>query len=138
MVDDKKRFVKRTIKELKGETNEDNKKILLEKLKEVKKVNRLNRKVKYVLLSQSHYKFKQHLINKCNEYGCEIEIVTEEYTSVACSKCGIISNNYNNRIKTCECGSKIHRDINGSINIFHKNHKKILRRNVKVGKCLKH
>jgi hypothetical protein len=76
MIDDKKRFVKRTIKELKEETSEEKKHVLLKKLKEVKKENRLSRKVKFVLLSQSHYKFKQHLINKCNEYGCELEIVT--------------------------------------------------------------
>jgi IS605 OrfB family transposase len=138
MIDDKKRFVKRTIKELKEETSEEKKHVLLKKLKEVKKENRLSRKVKFVLLSQSHYKFKQHLINKCNEYGCELEIVTEEHTSVTCCKCGIMSNKYENRIKDCDCGNKINRDVNGSINIFHKNHTKILRRNVKVGTCLKH
>jgi len=136
MVDDKKRFVKRTIKKIKEEMNEEKKKELLERLKENKKENRLSRKVKYVLLSQSHYKFKQHLINKSNEYGCKVEIVTEEYTSIACCKCGKTSKEYTNRIKKCSCGNKINRDINGAINIFHKNHKEILRRNVKVGKCL--
>jgi transposase len=49
-----------------------------------------------------------------------------------------MSNKYENRIKDCDCGNKINRDVNGSINIFHKNHTKILRRNVKVGTCLKH
>jgi transposase len=135
MVDDKKRFVKRTIKELKQNNIDENKrKELLEKLKLNKKENRLCRKVKFVLLSQSHYKFKKHLINKCDEYGCNLEIVTEEFTSITCSKCGSCSKIYKERIKECTCNMKIHRDINGAINILHKNHETILRRNVKVRK----
>ena len=59
MIDDKKRFIKRTINELKQHNiNEDKRKELLERLKINKKENRLCRKVKFVLLSQSHYKFK--------------------------------------------------------------------------------
>ena len=42
---------------------------------------RLNGRVKFVLMMSSHYKFREHLINKSNEYGCRVEIVTEEYTS---------------------------------------------------------
>ena len=138
MIDDKKRFVKRTITELKqNNINGNKRKELLEKLKLNKKENRLCRKVKFVLLSQSHYKFKQHLINKCDEYGCNLEIVTEEFTSITCSKCGICSKIYKNRIKECICKNNIHRDINGAINILHKNHKKILRRNAKVREPIK-
>jgi len=138
MIDDKKRFVRKTIKELQQNNIDENKrKELLEKLKLNKKENRLSRKVKFVLLSQSHYKFKQHLINKCNEYGCNLEIVTEEFTSITCSKCGLCSKIYKNRIKECICKNKIHRDINGAINILHKNHKKILRRNAKVREPIK-
>jgi len=52
------------------------------------------KKVKFVLNQLSHYKFKQHLINNCNEYNCELKIVTEEYTTQYCSRCGILSNIY--------------------------------------------
>ena len=138
IVDDKKRFVKGTIKELKKDNLDiDKRKELLKKLIENKKKNRLSRKVKFVLLSQSHYKFRQHLENKCSEYGCHLEIVTEEFTSVTCSKCGICSKKYMNRIKECICKNTIHRDINGAINILHKNHKEILRRNAKVREPVK-
>jgi len=55
------------------------------------------------------------------EYGCEVKIVTEEYTSKCC-RCGILSDNYTNRIKSCSnCNLKIDRDINGSRNILIKN-----------------
>ena len=41
-----------------------------------KKVN-LSKKVKFVLNNLSHYKFKQHLLHKGKEYGCDIKILTE-------------------------------------------------------------
>lgn len=86
-----------------------------------KKVN-LCKNVKFVLNSLSHYKFQQHLIHKCKEYGCEMKIVTEEYTSKCCSRCGNLSDNYLNRIKKCPyCNLEIDRDINGSRNILIKN-----------------
>ena len=96
--------------------------------KEIKKVykqRRLNGRVKFVLNSLSHYKFKMHLSNKCREYGSELVEVTEEYTSKTCTNCGIQSENYNNRIKSCKCGYKINRDINGARNILIKNIKKV-------------
>ena len=82
-------------------------------------MKRLSKRVKYVLNSLSHYKFRQHLANKCREYGCEMIIVTEEYTSMTCTKCGKISNKCRSRIKECEnCRYKINRDVNGARNIL--------------------
>jgi putative transposase len=94
-----------------------------EALKIYKKRKRLNKKVKFVLNMLSHYKFRQHLINKGNEYGCKIVKVTEEYTSKTCTKCGGMSEEYDKkREKTCKrCGYKIDRDVNGSRNILLKN-----------------
>jgi len=98
-----------------------------EERKKYKKGKRLNKKIKFVLNQMSHYKFKQHLINKANEYGCKVEIVTEEYTSKACTKCGSISNTYEYRKKTCEnCKYTVDRDLNGARNIFIKNIKKYI------------
>ncbi len=98
-------------------------------LKEYDKKRRLNGRVKFVLNMLSHYKFRQHLSNKCIEYGCKMHVVTEEYTSKTCTKCGHISNNYKRREKECEkCGYKINRDINGARNILIKNIKLVLGR----------
>ena len=124
MVHGHKKEIKEVVCKLKKDTTN---KELINKLNKLKKENRLSKKVKFCLLSQAHYKFKQHLIAKANEYGCLVEIVTEEYTSKSCCKCGILSNDYNERIKTCDkCKYQINRDINGSINILNKNHNKIL------------
>lgn len=134
MVKSNKKEIKKVIAEIK--TTNNNKELLQEKLKNLKELNkksRLNSKMKYTLNMMSHYKFKQHLINKADEYGCLVEIVTEEYTSVTCSKCGSQSKIYNERVKQCmKCKYEINRDINGSINIFHKNRDYILKKRRKA------
>ena len=96
--------------------------ILKEYQKKMRKKYKLNGRVKFVLMRLRHYQFKQHLINKCDEYGCKFIEVTEEYTSKACTNCGRISSNFKNRIKKCRyCGNKINRDLNGARNITIKN-----------------
>ena len=113
-----KKFIKNEVKNIKTLPSE-NQKIQYRKL--TKKVN-LSKKVKFVLNSLSHYKFKQHLLHKGKEYGCDVKIVTEEYTSKCCSRCGYLSDEYINRMKICPyCNLKINRDINGSRNILIKN-----------------
>src|ERR1700722_4418495 len=101
-----------------------------EKKKEKKK---LNKNVKFVLNMLSHYKFRKHLINKANEYGCEVNVITEEDTSITCTKCGHMSKKYEKRQKICEeCGYKIDRDINGSRNILIKNIKSFIKEEKKI------
>lgn len=96
--------------------------------KMIYKRRRLNKRVKFVLNSCSHYKFKMHLLNKCKEYGSELIEVTEEYTSKTCTVCGTHGVNYSKeRIKQCECGYRIDRDVNGSRNIMIKNIKKVVK-----------
>jgi transposase len=97
-------------------------------IRQVYKNRRLNGRVKFVLNNLSHFKFKLHLLNKCKEYGSELVEVTEEYTSKTCTCCGVQSQNYDkNRIKKCDCGFKIDRDINGARNILIKNISKVVR-----------
>ena len=94
-------------------------------MKVVNKKRRLSKNQKFVLNSLSHYSFRQNLQFKCKEYNCELQVVTEEYTSKCCSFCGLLSDNYVNREKFCVyCGHKCDRDINGSKNILLKNSKK--------------
>lgn len=92
-----------------------------------KKVNgrdkKMNKNVKKVLGSLSHYRFRQRLQNKCAEYRCQYLEVTEEYTSKTCSNCGNLKGDLEGeRVYECEnCKQIINRDVNGSINIFIKN-----------------
>ena len=91
-------------------------------LKIYKKKTRLNARVKFVLNNLSHYKFKQQLFSKGEEYGCLVVEVDESYTSKTCGNCGLMSDKYKNRVKECtHCKFQMDRDYNGSRNILIKN-----------------
>ena len=93
-----------------------------ERLKTFSHQNRLNAKVSFVLNALSHHKFQQHLLHKAEEYGCRVVIVTEEYTSKTCGRCGRIDSVFKGREKRCDhCGYRMNRDINGARNILIKN-----------------
>jgi len=82
---------------------------------------RLSGDVKFVLQMQSHNSFKKYLKAKAKEYGTTIYNIDESYTSQACTFCGRLGKEYDNdRMKICECGKKINRDVNGSRNILMK------------------
>jgi len=99
-----------------------------DEIKKYTKRRKMNKKVAFVLGMLSHYKFREHLKNKSIEYGSELHVVTEEYTSKCCGKCGTLSDNYKNRMKECSnCSYKINRDINGSRNILILNRLKVLK-----------
>jgi putative transposase len=106
--------------------------------KEVTRRSRLNKRVKFVMQMLSHYKFRQHLKNKCNEYGCEMIVITEEYTSKTCTNCGKIENNFRKREKQCSnCNYKVNRDIGGARNIMIKNSNEILKKYKKLEEIVK-
>ena len=94
------------------------KKSVINDKKAYKRRGRLNKRVKFVLNSLSHFRFRQHLLCKAEEKGCKVEIIEEHYTSQCCGSCGKLSKKYNNRVKQCECGCEIDRDLNGSRNIL--------------------
>jgi putative transposase len=124
--------IKNARKRIKGYVNEVHKKaalylcknfeiILLPKFNTrqmVSKNRSLSRDVKRVLNAQSHYKFKQYLKAKAEEYGSQIYEVNEYMTSKTCTYCGVISDTYTNRMKECTCGKTSDRDLNGSRNIY--------------------
>ena len=120
---DRKKTIIETVNKIK-ETSENVK----DSLRQYTKKNRLTGRVKFVLNMQSHYRFRQQLLNKSKEYGCRVIVMTEEYTSQCCGNCGALSNQYINRVKHCEnCKFQIDRDLNGARNILLKTHKDILR-----------
>jgi len=81
----------------------------------------LQKKSKRELSILSHYRFREILKSKSEEYKyCKVVEVTEEYTSKTCGKCGNLheslgsSKNY-----TCKkCKLEIDRDVNGARNIM--------------------
>ncbi len=88
--------------------------------KETSSLSKLNKKILYKL---SHFKFRERLIAKCEEYNIKYDIVDESYTTKTCGKCGEINNNIkSDKIFNCDkCKIKIDRDFNGARNIIIKN-----------------
>ena len=114
---DLKNKIKNKIEEIKNGQN------VKQELKKYSRIRRLNGRVKFVLNNLSHYGFRQHLTNKCSEYGCELIKVTEEYTSQICPLCGKADKTYEGRIKICiNCNYRMNRDISGARSILIKNY----------------
>lgn len=92
------------------------------------KKGNLNKMSKRVLGKMSHYKFRQTLKEKCEEYGSQYIEVTEEYTSKTCGRCGNIKKDLGSskEYKCNKCKLVIDRDINGARNILLKNKDLIL------------
>jgi len=81
----------------------------------------IHKQVKKDIINVSHGKFRNMLINKAREYPwCKIRIVSEEYTTQTCGKCGILNKKVGSKkiFKCNECKYTIGRDINGARNIL--------------------
>jgi putative transposase len=73
------------------------------------------------MLTWSHYRFKQRLLNKTREHlYCKVLIVTEEYTSKTCGVCGHIHQKLGgSKVFKCpSCRGVTDRDVNGARNIL--------------------
>lgn len=71
------------------------------------------------MLTWSHFTFRQHLIHKAREYGVNVYLCHEDYTSKTCTKCREINNVGGKEYFTCvSCGLSIDRDVNGARNIL--------------------
>ena len=80
----------------------------------------LRRKTKRELLGLQHFQFKQRLRNSFQlERYNDVEIVSEEYTSKTCGRCGIITSIGSSVQFNCNrCNLHLHRDVNGARNIL--------------------
>jgi putative transposase len=67
----------------------------------------------------SHYRFRQRLLSRAKLQNVKVLVVTEEYTSRTCTRCGVLNPKSVKKEKKCvSCKLKIDRDINGSRNIL--------------------
>lgn len=82
---------------------------------------RIGRKTARMLLTWSHYRFRQTLLSKSREYPqAEVIIVDESYTSKTCGSCGELHKDLKKKeIFVCpHCGFTDGRDINAARNIL--------------------
>ena len=87
----------------------------------IKNKRRIRSKTARAMLTWSHYRFQQRLINKSREYPwCKVIICDEQYTSKTCGHCGVIKQNLNSSkiFKCSSCHVTIDRDFNGARNIL--------------------
>jgi putative transposase len=88
----------------------------------IKKGNRkIDNKTVRKMSTLSHYRFRQHLLNKVREYpGVKIMLASEEYTSKTCGRCGQQNEKLGkSKIFSCKkCAIKMDRDHNGARNIL--------------------
>ena len=81
--------------------------------------------MKRFCIALSHYKFRDRLQKKCEEFSVNFACVDESYTSKTCGKCGEMKENLGgDKIFKCEelnCGYIMNRDIHGARNILIKN-----------------
>lgn len=82
---------------------------------------RIRSKTARAMLTWSHYRFKQRLINKTKEYPwCKVIICDEHYTSKTCSQCGFLHQKLgaSKTFKCPQCNVEMDRDINAAKNIL--------------------
>ena len=80
---------------------------------------RIRKKSVRQMLTLSHYKFKQRLLDKASQHGKHVIIVNEAYTSKTVSWTGEVKKNLGgSKIITATDGSSMHRDLNGARGIL--------------------
>lgn len=86
----------------------------------VKSKRRINRKTARNMLTWSHYKFSQNLIQMANRKGVLVIRLSEAYTSKTCTNCGHIHSKLGgSKTFACpKCSHKVSRDVNGARNIM--------------------
>ena len=74
------------------------------------------------MLNWRHYEFRQYLASKVLMRGNELAVVTEEYTTQCCGKCGNLNKSVGDKevYKCCnvKCKFQCGRDENAARNIF--------------------
>ncbi|NEO79294.1 transposase [Moorena sp. SIO4G3] len=86
----------------------------------VKSARKLNKKTARNLLTWSHYKFRQHLIQMADRNDVKVVLVNESYTSKTCPECGHIHEKLggNKKFQCPKCSFSLPRDWNGARNIM--------------------
>ena len=99
--------------------------ILLLKFKTQGMVRREKRRIRSktarMMLTWSHFRFRQFLLYKIREYPwCQVIVCTEEYTSKTCGCCDHIHQKLGgSKVFRCpSCAAELDRDINGARNIL--------------------
>ena len=92
--------------------------ILLPTFETQEMVSKLHSKTARAMMTWAHYRFKQHLKAKAEEYSAIVIDANEAYTSKTCSYCGNIQHIGGKKRMRCSCGVDVDRDHQGARGIF--------------------
>ncbi len=92
--------------------------ILLPTFETQEMVCKLNSKTARAMMTWAHFRFKQHLKAKAEEYSAIVLDANEAYTSKTCSYCGNIQHIGSKKRMRCSCGVDVDRDHQGARGIF--------------------
>jgi len=90
----------------------------------VRNQRKINSKTARAMITWSHYRFKQRLLFKRQEYPwCKVVVCDEAYTSKTCGQCGKLHHALGgSKVFTCpSCGLQVDRDAHAARNILLKN-----------------
>jgi putative transposase len=85
-----------------------------------RKQRKIGSKTVRKMMTWAHTRFRERLVSKAEEFGKQVSIVSEAYTSKTCSRCGWMHPRLGGR-KVFKCGGcnlEIDRDVNGARGIF--------------------
>lgn len=83
-------------------------------------MRRLSTKTVRSMLGMGHYAFRQRLKDVAGHSGKTVLECSEEYTSMTCSRCGVLNRTLGSaKVFRCKsCSLRIDRDLQGAFNIF--------------------
>jgi len=85
------------------------------------KKRKIGKKIVRGMLTLSHCRFRERLVQKSEQYtGCRVILSAEPYTSKTCTRCGYLNNVGSAKTLDCKaCFLRLDRDVNGARNILH-------------------
>ena len=87
--------------------------------KQMLRSKQLDHKTKRIMQSQSHFLFKQRLLNRAEIEGCKVRLCSERGTTKMCSTCHTPHKVFKAETYVCsKCHTVIDRDMNASVNIL--------------------
>lgn len=95
--------------------------IVMENLKNIRKTAYSSKKADKNLNSWAFFELQMFIDYKARLSGIEVSYINPKYTSQTCSICGVIKKtNRDRNLYTCQCGHKVHADLNAARNICNK------------------
>ena len=81
---------------------------------------KIGSKTARAMLTWSHYRFKQRLLDKTKEFpSCRVIVCDEHFTTKTCGQCGVLNDVGASKAYSCtKCDAEFDRDVNAARNVY--------------------